>query len=216
MLFESIIKPNDLVFDIGANFGKKSIIFRSLGAKVICIEPQYFCCQQLNNLGFTTEQVIVSDYIGISEFYIGQDPQLSTSLKSFIDTCGKERFFWMHWSDKQYLACTTLDYLIEKYGMPNFCKIDVEGAEYKVINGLSQAIPQLSLEFTPELHKSNTALCIDRLNQLGDYEFNFSEAESHEFKYKENISSDILLEYLNSINDYKVMYGDIYAMLRRK
>ncbi len=45
---------------------------------------------------------------------------------------------------------TTLDALIGKFGIPSYCKIDVEGFELEVVKGLTAAIPLVSLEFTRE------------------------------------------------------------------
>jgi FkbM family methyltransferase len=44
---------------------------------------------------------------------------------------------------------TTLDELIGKHGVPVFIKIDVEGFEEAVLQGLSQPVRALSFEFTP-------------------------------------------------------------------
>ena len=44
---------------------------------------------------------------------------------------------------------TTLDRLIAIYGAPTFCKIDVEGSELQVLEGLTEALPALSFEFLP-------------------------------------------------------------------
>ena len=41
----------------------------------------------------------------------------------------------------------TLDAAIEHYGVPAYCKIDVEGWEFEVLRGLSQAVDLISLEF---------------------------------------------------------------------
>ena len=66
---------------------------------------------------------------------------------------------------------TTMDRLVGIYGVPEFCKIDVEGFEYNVLRGLTQAIPLLSFEYTPE--RIQPVLdCIDHLTRLGQYEYN--------------------------------------------
>jgi hypothetical protein len=68
---------------------------------------------------------------------------------------------------------TTLDKLIEQFGIPSFIKIDVEGFEYEVIKGLSKPVKALSLEFTPEIIES-TYKCINYLQQLGKINLNYS------------------------------------------
>ena len=45
------------------------------------------------------------------------------------------------------------DNMISRYGSPEFTKIDVEGYEFEVLNGLSQPIKTISFEFTSEEKK---------------------------------------------------------------
>jgi 16S rRNA A1518/A1519 N6-dimethyltransferase RsmA/KsgA/DIM1 with predicted DNA glycosylase/AP lyase activity len=45
--YRQFIKPNDLVFDVGANIGNYTAIFLALGARVLAIEPQAECMAQL-------------------------------------------------------------------------------------------------------------------------------------------------------------------------
>jgi hypothetical protein len=39
-LYAQFVKPNDLVFDVGAHVGDRVASFRRLGARVVAIEPQ--------------------------------------------------------------------------------------------------------------------------------------------------------------------------------
>jgi hypothetical protein len=70
-----------------------------------------------------------------------------------------------------------LDELIREYGVPDFCKIDVEGYEFGVIQGLSRPIPALALEFEQE-RADERLRAVDHVANLGMREFNFSFGES--------------------------------------
>jgi hypothetical protein len=66
----------------------------------------------------------------------------------------------------------TLDSIIEKYGKPDFIKIDVEGFEPQVFSGLSFMPRGLSFEVNHEwLHAANT--CLEWPYFQGDVQFNW-------------------------------------------
>jgi hypothetical protein len=60
--------------------------------------------------------------------------------------------------------------------VPNFSKIDVEGHELAVLEGLSNPLPALSFEFTT-IQRPLALACLNRLGTLGAYEFNVSLGE---------------------------------------
>ena len=115
------------------------------------------------------------------------------------------------WEKNVIVQVTTLDALIAAYGLPSFCKIDVEGFEYEVIKGLSRPIPRLSFEFTPEV--IDTALAVVRyLGRVGDYEFNFSSGDSMGLVAGGWQSPNEIANSLTSLSQGGV-FGDVYARL---
>lgn len=215
-IFNEIISEGDLCFDVGANNGMKTETMLSLGAKVVCVEPQLNCYANLisrfgNNSNVSIENKALGETEGVGSIFISNAHTLSTMSQSFISETTKERFVGNSWDSKQEVNITTLDYLINKYGIPKFCKIDVEGFEVDVLKGLSHPISFLSIEFVPEL-KSNTFECIEILSNIGNYKFNYSEGESGEFYFKESVDKISIIEFLAKNNDYKVSFGDLYAI----
>ena len=91
------------------------------------------------------------------------------------------RFAEFQWSERLPVPVTTLDRLIEAHGIPVFSKIDVEGYELEVIQGLSLPIPALSYEFSVERIESRLA-ALSHLHDLGMRRFNFSWGESLELR----------------------------------
>lgn len=89
---------------------------------------------------------------------------------------------WARWDRQIEVDVITLDFLVDRYGIPAFCKIDVEGSEPNVFTRFTYAIPVLSFEFTPTL-PDNTAYCVQRINQLGKYEFNWTLGETYRFQF---------------------------------
>ena len=58
-LFSRFIQPGDLVLDIGANVGKLTAVFMSLGARVVAVEPQPACVTTLKRRFGTQPQVTI-------------------------------------------------------------------------------------------------------------------------------------------------------------
>jgi hypothetical protein len=110
------------------------------------------------------------------------------------------------------VTVTTLDALISQYGKPAFCKIDVEGAELDVLQGLSQALPALSFEYIPA--KIDTALgCINRLDQLGHYEYNWRVSEFPRLCSSVWLSSQEMSAILARM-PHDDNSGDVYARIK--
>ena len=65
---------------------------------------------------------------------------------------------------------TTIDALIQEFGLPKVCKIDAEGFEYEVLQGLSCPISFIAFEFTREFI-NDAMLCIEYLGSLGSADF---------------------------------------------
>ena len=86
-------------------------------------------------------------------------------IKYWIDKVKKSgRFSDFQWNKKEKVKVATLDSMITEFGRPSFIKIDVVGFEYEVIQGLSEKVNNISIEFTPEYIDSTLA----SLNYLGN------------------------------------------------
>src|SRR5262249_32464334 len=84
----------------------------------------------------------------------------------------------VEWNRRIDVETITLDTLIERFGMPAFVKIDVEGSEPSVLAGLSRPVRSLSFEYLPRALEHVRA-CAARLRALGRYRFNWSSGESY-------------------------------------
>jgi len=141
---------------------------------------------------------------------------LSTLSKEFIDKTRGYRFKNAKWDKSIQISITTLDNLIKSFGVPKFCKIDVEGSEFSVLLGLSTPVEYLSIEFVPEI-KENSIKSIDLLCKLSkDYVFNYSKEETLEFELKDWMNKEDFINYINTIKLSPVTFGDIYAKLNRR
>ena len=110
---------------------------------------------------------------------------------------------------KKIIPVTTLDNLIDEFGMPIFCKIDVEGFELQVLKGLSFPIKYISFEFTREFF-DDMKLCINYLLSLGYKQFNCSFKEFAKMYLESWNKADVLCQKLELLDD-SLLWGDIYA-----
>ena len=152
IFYSQFIKPGDLCFDIGAYRGGRTEVFLKFGARVVAVEPQEKCIKYLQKKfgkepRFTLIGKGISDKEGELTLSICEE---ADGISTFSDKWKIGRFSNYKWNKKKIVSCTTLDNLIKEFGLPVFCKIDVEGFEFQVLNGLSHPIPNISFEFTKE------------------------------------------------------------------
>jgi len=211
--YAQFVRPGDLCFDIGANLGHRTGIFRELGARVVAVEPQASCLRYLrrrygHDPHVTIVGAAVGDREGTAELAVcDEEPELST-LSSHWSSQGPwaKEFIWAR---TERVTLTTLDALIAQHGRPAFCKIDVEGYERAVLAGLSRPLPMLSFEFSSALHADAQA-CLERLTALGPTSFNAAMGTSMELLSPAWGDVDALEERLFLIGNGAVG-GDIYA-----
>jgi FkbM family methyltransferase len=202
-----------LVFDVGANTGDKTQEFLKHGAKVVCFEPQPACIEALqqrfrgNNHVVVVPTAIGAD-AGVAELSICTEaPTIST-----LSTMWKEGRFKDHtWDRTETVPVTTLDAAIEQYGMPFYCKIDVEGFEKSVLMGLTRPIPVLSFEFCAE-GLAQTRACLGLLDSLGYSAFNICLGEAKTYLIRGAVSATELWNRLKGLRD-PLAWGDIYATM---
>ena len=211
--YSNFIKNGDLCFDVGANVGNRTDCFLKLGAKVICIEPQDSCFKKLTRSFGKNSNVIlinkgISDKVGYINLHICEDCNVISTMS---DRWIKDGRFsdGNKWTKNQLVPVTTLDDLIKEYGLPKFCKIDVEGFEYQVLKGLTKPISYLSFEFTREFF-DDARKCITHLLSIGRVEFNCSFGESYQLVFPSWATSEELYLKIDSIKD-ELLWGDIYA-----
>ena len=139
-------------------------------------------------------------------------PTVSTVSERFIEGVSHaEEFRDVVWDREVPVAMTTLDRLIEKYGTPAFCKIDVEGAEADILRGLSSPLRLVAFEYIPALPEIALE-AIGLLEGLGSYRFNRMVGERHRFANEEWQDAATVIGDLSSLAPGDPS-GDVYARL---
>jgi FkbM family methyltransferase len=215
--YSQFVAPGSLCFDIGAHAGNRVRCWRQLGACVVAVEPQPDFARLLRLLyGRDGGVELVTAALGRAP---GSATLLVSELTPTVSTLSRDwaasvravpSFGGVRWAPGPSVALLTLDMLIERYGVPQFVKIDVEGYEAEVLAGLTAAVPALSFEYSPSAPK--IALdCVDRLEALARYRFNWSMGESHELAANAWVGADALRAMLAALRA-DAPSGDVYAV----
>jgi FkbM family methyltransferase len=150
------IKQGDIVLDVGANVGRFTKIFCMLvgeKGKVFAFEPVSMNYQRLLKLSFgnlTCFKMAMSDQIGQTTLYF---PPVDGAQASLV----KQSFG--NWKEsptigEEICEMETLDSMIGKgkIPIPQFIKIDAEGAELAILKGGAQLLKTNSIKLFMELN----------------------------------------------------------------
>jgi len=174
--YRQFVSSNDLCFDIGANVGAKTEMLLALGARVVSVEPQPALAREIAARAAyyghkcTVIESAVGNREGMAKLHLKTSHSLATMLDDWVGNPAGEI----------PVSVTTLDRLIERTEIPKFIKIDVEGYELQVLQGLSHRVPFLTLEY----HCDNRGVaiirdCIRWLARFGSLEINGTGGEFH-------------------------------------
>jgi FkbM family methyltransferase len=163
-LFESTVKPGSVVFDLGGHVGFYTMLASEIvgpAGRVIVFEPfpqnlhylrQHIEINHMNNV--TIIESAVCEKNGVSSFTKGLE-----STMGHISTAGDLE-----------VSCVALDeqYLKGELPLPDYIKIDIEGAEYLALTGtkkiLKEAHPTIFLAtHGTDVHQK----CCSLLSSLG-------------------------------------------------
>ena len=215
-IYAPLIQPGDLCFDIGSHLGDRVRIWSKLGARVIALEPHPRMMNWLRRwYGHASNIMLVEQAVGAhagtaSLWMSRLTPSVSTISAEWLGIVRQSRRFrGVRWDEPVSVTVTTLDALIRQYGRPVFCKLDVEGAELDVLQGLSQPIRALSFEFIPAAIQMALS-CVDRLEKLGHYEYNWRVSEFPQLRSPDWLRPEEMAETLARMPK-GANSGDVYA-----
>jgi FkbM family methyltransferase len=212
--YSSFVRKGDLVFDVGAHVGRYAEIFADLGAKVVAIEPNPYCFEQLARLAKVrdvhVENCAAGDAPGKLKLRICQDSVISTVVDAWYEGARRSPIHQdAKWLESVEVDVVTLDQLANRYGIPTFVKIDAEGYDDHVLRGMAFRPPALSFEYN-RLLPEVAARCLQTPALSNGYLFNFSRGPD-----LKNVSENWMTgqEIRKHLSDFATdeEYGDVFA-----
>jgi FkbM family methyltransferase len=180
-----LVKPGDVVWDIGANVGLFTFAAANRAGKsgkVVAIEADLWLVGLLRRSSRQTDQsrnavvtvvpAAASDSLGLAQFHIAARGRSSNHIDGVGSTqAGGTR-------NIESVVTITLDWLLEKAPAPQVLKIDVEGMEHRVLEGASSLLatvrPVIWCEVDPVRKEDVT-----RILRAHNYELFYANQEPH-------------------------------------
>jgi FkbM family methyltransferase len=204
--YSSLLAPDSLVFDIGANVGMYSDALEASGSHVIAVEPNPDCVRHIvltyQGRNIETLQAAVGPKNGVANLNVSDGRDDASTL---VHGDGHVK-----WDKSVPVPVLTLDSLIDHFGLPAYIKIDVEGFEAEALKGLSVLPRLLSFEF----HHLYTQRARESLNCPLFAEsrvcFNVTDESGYNFELPEWVDLTKIKEVSETIIAKKT-YRDIYV-----
>lgn len=152
------VQPGDVVWDIGANLGLFTFSVAQKASLVLAVEPDVAMVHLLQKSGGNNVRVLqlaVGERVGSRRFHIARRSRAANHLEGYGSTQTGGT------SEVKEIQAVTLDWLAERFPLPNVIKIDVEGAEREVFKGcsfLSRHRPVIICEVYPDSVETITDL----------------------------------------------------------
>jgi FkbM family methyltransferase len=180
-------REGDLIFDVGANQGYKTHIFLRLGAKVVAVEPdgisqevlkQKFLKHRLKRKPLVIVGKAVSDRSSTITMWIDTPGSaMNTLSQKWAETLRADNRRFGHrlsFEHRRDVETISMEQLIATHGLPFFVKIDVEGHELSVLQGMRRPVPYLSFEVNLPEFRPEALECVrvlERMDREGEFNY---------------------------------------------
>lgn len=161
-----LLTAGSVAYDLGANYGMHTLLMARLvgvNGRVFAFEPvpETFAALTENvALNGFRNTILIQSALAERSGLLGFEPTSSTATGHLSDATAKHA-----------VQVTTLDEFVLQLGnrAPTFLKIDVEGAESRVLQGGMQVLRQFRPDLLIELHTPEQDRAVGRILQSLDY-----------------------------------------------
>jgi len=208
--YRAVVAPGALVFDLGANVGDVAEPLLRIGARVVAVEPQPECLAELRARcgaypGLVALPAVVGRAAGVATLHLRGHHGASSLRRDWLgDAVGTLD-----------VPMVTLADLVARYGVPAYCKVDVEGSEEDVFATLPHPLPLVSFEYV-DFALDRAAACLQMLAPDGGAEANLALTNPPRFLLPEWLPPHELLRRLPGLirDGAARSWGDIWVRRR--
>ena len=139
-IIKSHVKQNDVVVDVGANIGYYTLLMAKLNSHVHSYEPE------LRNFQLLKKNVIQNNFSSNVELYNKAVSNFIGKSKLFLSefTPGEHKLDHDRFGGKKFVEVDVTKIILDKI---DFAKIDVEGSELHVLEGMKSLPDKILIEF---------------------------------------------------------------------
>lgn len=158
-VFQDLAKNANFVFDIGAFTGLYSLCAADVNpaSKIVAFEASRSTWERAkinfvaNGFGSRIDlrNVALGDETGMVEFHHYRHPLVLQAGASFVQKSGKDVF------SSEFVSVEVGDRVVQELGGLDLIKLDVEGAELSVLEGMSSSIASFKPSIIVEVEPSN-------------------------------------------------------------
>jgi len=162
MLLRNFLNPAAIVYDIGANIGYHTVGFAPFSKHVYAFEPNELNYKLLKTNTFHNKNVTCLEYAISNDIGVTQIEKFKLGEPGNYGECRITE-------DGQLCDMTYIDYLVRQKIIepPHVIKIDVEGHEWPVIEGMTETIKDNLPVIFYEAHHCDTKSIYDFLSNIG-------------------------------------------------